>query len=283
LEADYELEISAGTLETRRDSLRLTQDRQGGGVATLLDLRQAEQLVSTAAQTIPTLQQQIEQTENQINLLLGNNPSGVVRGRKFVDQEMPPEVPTGLPSSLLERRPDIRAAEQALIAANANIGVAKAAYFPQLSLSGLLGGQSTQLASLFSGPHSAWSFIPQVSQPIFTAGRLKSGVKLAEAERESALIQYQKTIQTAFAEVSNTLIAHQRTRESRVEQEKLVAALEDRKRLAYVRYRGGVDTQLNALDADRDLFEAQLSLAQIQLNELLSVVQLYKALGGGWQ
>ncbi len=283
LEADYELEISAGTLETRRDSLRLTQDRQGGGVATLLDLRQAEQLVSTAAQTIPTLQQQIEQTENQINLLLGNNPSGVVRGRKFVDQEMPPEVPTGLPSSLLERRPDIRAAEQALIAANANIGVAKAAYFPQLSLSGLLGGQSTQLASLFSGPHSAWSFIPQVSQPIFTAGRLKSGVKLAEAERESALIQYQKTIQTAFAEVSNALIAHQRTRESRVEQEKLVAALEDRKRLAYVRYRGGVDTQLNALDADRDLFEAQLSLAQIQLNELLSVVQLYKALGGGWQ
>ncbi len=283
LEADYELEISIGTLETRRDSLRLTQDRQGGGVATLLDLRQAEQLVSTAAQTIPTLQQQIEQTENQINLLLGNNPSGVVRGRKFVDQEMPPEVPTGLPSSLLERRPDIRAAEQALIAANANIGVAKAAYFPQLSLSGLLGGQSTQLASLFSGPHSAWSFIPQVSQPIFTAGRLKSGVKLAEAERESALIQYQKTIQTAFAEVSNALIAHQRTRESRVEQEKLVAALEDRKRLAYVRYRGGVDTQLNALDADRDLFEAQLSLAQIQLSELLSVVQLYKALGGGWQ
>lgn len=283
LEADYELEISTGTLETRRDSLRLTQDRQGGGVATLLDLRQAEQLVSTAAETIPTLQQQIEQTENQINLLLGNNPNGVIRGRKFVDQEMPPEVPTGLPSSLLERRPDIRAAEQALIAANANIGVAKAAYFPQLSLSGLLGGQSTQLASLFSGPHSAWSFVPQVSQPIFTAGRLKSGVKLAEAERESALIQYQKTIQTAFSEVSNALIAHQRTRESRVEQEKLVAALQDRKRLAYVRYSGGVDTQLNALDADRDLFDAELSLAQIQLNELLSVVQLYKALGGGWQ
>jgi multidrug efflux system outer membrane protein len=283
LELDDELEISTRTLDTRRESLRLTQDRQDGGVATLLDLRQAEQLVSTAAETIPTLQQQIEQTENQINLLIGNNPNGVVRGRKFIEQQMHPEVPAGLPSSLLDRRPDIRAAEQALIAANANIGVAKAAYFPQLSLSGFLGGQSTQLASLFSGPHSAWSFVPQLTQPIFTAGRLKSNVRLAEAERESALIQYQKAIQTAFAEVSNALIAHQRTRESRVEQERLVTALQDRTRLAYVRYRGGVDTQLNALDADRDLFQAELSLAQIRLNELLSVVQLYKALGGGWQ
>ena len=125
--------------------------------------------------------------------------------------------------------------------------------------------------------------MPQVTQPIFTAGRLKSNVRLAEAERDSALIQYEKTIQTAFAEVSNALIAHQRTRESRMEQERLVTALQDRIRLAYVRYRGGVDTQLNALDADRDLFQAELSLAQIRLNELLSVVQLYKALGGGWQ
>jgi multidrug efflux system outer membrane protein len=249
----------------------------------LLDLRQAQQLVSSAAETIPTLEQQIEQTENQIKLLIGENPGSVIRGRRFMEQEMPPEVPAGMPSSLLERRPDIRAAEQALIAANANIGVAKAAYFPQLSLSGLLGGQSTQLSSLFSGPHSMWSFVPQLSQPIFTAGRLKSNVKLAEAERDSALIQYEKAIQTAFSEVSNALIAHQRTRESRVEQEKLVLALQDRTRLAYVRYRGGVDTQLNALDADRDLFQAELSLAQIRLGELLSVVQLYKALGGGWQ
>ena len=283
LQFDYELEISKRTLDTRRESLRLVQERQGGGVATLLDLRQAEQLVSSAAATIPALEQQVEQTENQISLLLGKNPGGVVRGRKFTDQQMPPEVPTGMPSSLLERRPDIRAAEQVLISANANIGVAKAAYFPQLSLSGLLGGQSTQLASLFSGPHSTWSFVPQVSQPIFSAGRLKSTVRLAQAERDSALIQYERTIQTAFTEVSDALIAHQRTRESRVEQEKLVTALQDRTELAYVRYRGGVDTQLNALDADRDLFQAELSLAQIRLDELLSVVQLYKALGGGWQ
>jgi outer membrane protein, multidrug efflux system len=283
LQYDYELEISQETLQSRRDSLRLVQERQGGGVATLLDLRQAEELVDSAAQTIPTLQQQDEQTENQISLLLGKNPDAVVRGRKFMEQEVPPEVPVGLPSSLLERRPDIAAAEQALVAANANIGVAKAAYFPVLSLSGFLGGQSTQLSSLFSGPHSAWSFVPQVTQPIFTAGRLKSNVKLAEAERDSALVEYQKTIQTAFGDVSNALIAHQRTRESRVEQEKLVTALQDRKRLAYLRYRGGVDTQLNALDADRDLFQAELALAQIRLSELLSVVQLYKALGGGWQ
>jgi multidrug efflux system outer membrane protein len=281
-ELDYELEISRATLATRQDSLRLTINRQTGGVATLLDLRQAEQLVDVAEQTIPGLQQQIEQTENQITLLLGQSPAGIVRGQDFMKQELPPEVPAGLPSALLERRPDILASEQNLVAANANIGVAKAAYFPQISLSGFLGGQSTQLSSLFNGPHSAWSFVPQLSQPIFTAGRLKSTVKLAEVQREDALIQYEKTIQTAFTDVSNALIAHQRVRESRIKQEALVATLQDRTRLAYLRYRGGVDTQLNALDADRDLFQAQLSLAEIRLNELLSVVQLYKALGGGW-
>jgi NodT family efflux transporter outer membrane factor (OMF) lipoprotein len=283
-ELDYELEISKTTLATRQGSLNLTLYRQTGGVATVLDLRQAEQLVDTAAETIPTLQQQIEQTENQISLLLGKNPGEVIHHQgAFNEDVFPPEVPAGLPSALLERRPDIRGAEQNLIAANADIGVAKAAYFPQLSLSGLIGGQSTQLSSLFSGPHSAWSFVPQVTQPIFTAGRLRSNVRLAEAQRDSAVVQYQKTIQTAFTEVSNSLIAHQRVRESRVQQQALVAALEDRKRLAYARYTGGVDTQLNALDADRDLLQAELDLRQIRLNELLSVVQLYKALGGGWQ
>jgi multidrug efflux system outer membrane protein len=282
-ELDYELEISQRTLATRRESLELIKNRQTGGVATLLDLRQGEQLVDTAAQIIPAVQQQIEQTENQITLLLGRNPAGITRGRSFLQQELPPDVPTGMPSALLERRPDIRVAEQNLIAANANIGVAKAAYFPQISLSGWLGGQSAQLSSLFSGPHRAWTFVPQLTQPIFTAGRLKSNVRVAEARRESALVQYEKSIQTAFTDVSNALIAHQRVRESRVQQEALVAALQDRTRLAYVRYRGGVDTQLNALDADRDLFQAELSLAQIRRSELLSVVQLYKALGGGWQ
>lgn len=283
LELDYELEISRNTLETRRESLRLVRERQGGGVATLLDLRQAEQLVSTAAESIPILQQQTEQTENQISLLLGRNPEMVVRGHSLIEQYVPPEVPAGLPSALLERRPDVRAAEQALIAANANIGVAKAAYFPQISLSGTIGGQSSRLANLFSGPNGAWSFVPQITQPIFAGGRIKSGVRLAEAQREQAQVAYERSIETAFREVSDALIAHQRTRESRLEQQKLVTALQDRKRLAYVRYRGGVDTQLNALDADRDLFQAELSLAQIRYSELVSLVQLYKALGGGWQ
>src|SRR5690242_13825836 len=193
-ELDYELEISKETLGTRQESLRLIQTRQGGGVATLLDLRQGEQLVDTAAETIPQLQQRIEQTENQISLLLGKNPGEVVRGRSLTEQEMPPEVPAGLPSALLERRPDIRAAEQNLIAANAQIGVAKAAYFPQISLTGFLGGQGTQLSSLFSGPSAIWNFTPQVTQPIFTAGRLKSNVKLQEAIRDSALVQYERTI-----------------------------------------------------------------------------------------
>jgi multidrug efflux system outer membrane protein len=284
LELDYELQISERTLDSRRESLRLVTDRKSGGVATRLDLRQAEQLVSTAAESIPTLQQQIEQTENQIALLLGRNPEPVVRdGGSFIEQHVPPEVPVGLPSALLERRPDIRAAEQALVAANANIGVAKAAYFPQINLTGFIGGQSSALTNLFSGPNGAWSFVPQITQPIFAGGRIKSGVRLAEVQRDEAQIAYERSIQTAFKEVSDALIAHQRTRESRLEQEKLVAALQDRKGLAYVRYRGGVDTQLNALDADRDLFQAELTLAQVRYGELLSVVQLYKALGGGWQ
>jgi outer membrane protein, multidrug efflux system len=282
-EFDAQLEIARQAFATRQESLNLTLSRRNYGIATELDVKQAEQLVGTADVTISNLQQQIELSENQISLLLGENPSGIVRKGVFDENMLPPEIPPGLPSALLERRPDVRAAEQNLIAASADIGVAKAAFFPQLSLSGLLGGQSPQLSSLFSGPNSAWSFVPQLSQPIFTAGRLRSTVRLAEAQRDIALAQYQKAIQTAFTEVSTALIAHQRVQETRVKQERLVAVLEERKRLAYTRYQGGVDTQLNALDSDRDLLQAKLDLRQIKLNELLSVVQLYKALGGGWQ
>jgi multidrug efflux system outer membrane protein len=283
LELDSELDISRNTLQSRRQSLELTGDRQVHGIATQLDVRQAEQLVDSSAESIPQLQQQIEQTEDQISLLLGKSPGNIERTRTFSADYIAPEVPAGLPSALLERRPDIRAAEQAMIAANANIGVAKAAYFPQISLTGSIGGQSSSLASLFAGPARTFSFVPQLTQPIFTAGRLKNTVRLAKAQREDAQIAWEKSISTAFQEVSDALIAHQRTRESRVEQQKLVVALEDRKRLAYARYQGGVDTQLNALDADRDLLAAELTLEQIRYAELVSVVQLYKALGGGWQ
>jgi outer membrane protein, multidrug efflux system len=283
LELDSELRISQSTLETRQESLKLTLDREAHGIATELDVRQAEQLVESAAESIPQLKQQIEQTEDQVSLLLGKNPGGVERERRFNEEHLVPEVPAGLPSALLERRPDIRAAEQALIAANANIGVAKAAYFPQISLTGSIGGQSSALARLFSGPNSVWSFVPQLTQPIFTAGRLKNNMRLAQAQRQDAQIAYEKSISTAFQEVSDGLIAHQRTRESRVEQQKLVIALQDRKRLAYRRYEGGVDTQLNALDADRDLLTAELMLEQVRYAELVSTVQIYNALGGGWQ
>jgi outer membrane protein, multidrug efflux system len=283
LELDMELEIAQDTLATRKESLSLIQTRQRGGVATMLDVRQAEQLVYAAAQTVPDIERLIEQTENRINLLLGKDPGQVTRGRSLTEQEQPPDAPAGLPSSLLERRPDIRAAEATLMAATANIGVAKAAYFPQISLTGFLGGQSSQLANLFSGPGGAWNFGPQVTLPIFNAGRVKSGVRFTEAQQRLALTQYQQSIKTAFREVSDALVEYRKVKEIRAQQKSLVTTLQDRSRLAYLRYQGGVDTQLNALDADRDLFAAELNLAQTRRNELLALVQLYKALGGGWR
>ena len=283
LELDTELAISKRTLATREESLRLIKVRQQGGVATMLEVRQGEQLVYTAAATIPDIERLIEQTENQISLLLGKYPGPVTRGRTLIEQEQPSSVPPGLPSSLLERRADIREAEQSLIAANANIGVAKAAYFPQLSLTGFLGFESSHLSNLFTGPTRMWQFVPQVTQPIFTAGALKSTVRLTTAQQQIALIQYERSIQTAFSDVSNALTQHRKVREIRAQQELLVTTLEDRRRLAYMRYQGGVDSLLNALDADRDLFSAELSLAQTRRNELTALVLLYRALGGGWQ
>jgi len=283
LEFDSELDIAKRTLATRQESLGLIRIRQEGGVATMLDVRQAEELVYQASETIPDIERAIEQTENQLNLLLGNNPGPITRGKPLVEQPTLPAVPAGLPSSLLERRPDIRAAEHALEAQRARVSAAKAAYFPRISLTGLLGFQSDQLSGLFTGPSRAWTLIPQVTQPIFTAGRLKSNVKFAKAQQELALIAYQQTIQNAFREVSDALVQYRKVKEIRVQQELLVTTLRDRSQLAYLRYTGGVDTLLNALDADRDLFNAELNLAQTKRNELLSLVQLYKALGGGWQ
>ena len=283
LELDSELDIGKRTLATREDSLQLIKARQQNGVATMLDVRQAEELVYQASQTIPDAERAIEQTENQISLLLGNNPSSIPRGQPLTQQQDLPAVPPGLPSSLLERRPDIRAAEENLIAQRALVSAAKAAYFPRISLTGLLGFQSNDLSNLFTGPSGAWSFVPQVTQPIFTAGRLKSNVKFARAQQELAVVQYQQTIQNAFREVSDALVQYRKVKEIRTQQELLVTTLQDRSRLAYLRYQGGVDSLLNALDADRDLFNAELSLAQTRRNELLSLVQLYKALGGGWQ
>jgi multidrug efflux system outer membrane protein len=283
LELDMELDIAKRTLAVRQESLRIITARQQGGLATMLEVRQAEELVYQASQTIPDTERLIEQTENQISLLLGNNPGPIPRGAPLTEQQELPVVPAGLPSSLLERRPDIKSAEQLLISEYALVAAAKAAYFPRISLTGVLGFQSDSLANLFSGPSAAWSFVPQLAQPIFTAGRLKSNVNFEKAQREYALAQYQQTIQTAFSDVSNALVQYRRVREIRAQQELLVSSLRDASRLAHLRYEGGVDTLLNALFADTSLFNAELNLAQTKRNELLSLVQLYKALGGGWQ
>lgn len=283
LELDSELEIDKRTLATREESLRLIKLRQEGGVATMLDVRQAEELVYQASQTIPDTERAIAQTENQISLLLGNNPAPLTRGRPLTEQEELPSVPAGLPSALLERRPDIRAAEASLEAQGALVRSAKAAYFPRISLTGLLGFQSNQLSNLFTSAGGAWTFVPQVAQPIFTAGRLKSNVKFQRAQQELALVQYDQKIQSAFREVSDALVEYRKVKEIRAQQEQLVTTLRDRSRLAHLRYEGGVDTLLNALDADRELFDAELSLARTRRNELLSLVQLYRASGGGWQ
>jgi HAE1 family hydrophobic/amphiphilic exporter-1 len=283
LELDNELDIAKRTLATREDSLRLIRARQQGGLATMLDVRQAEELVYQASQTIPDTERLIEQTENQISLLLGDSPGPITRGRTLDAQQELPSVPAGLPSALLERRPDIRAAEQNLVAQRALVSAARKAYFPTISLTGLLGFQSDQLSSLFSGPSRAWSFVPQITQPIFTAGRLKSNVKFARAQQELGVVQYQQTIQTAFREVSDALVQYRKVKEIRTQQDLLVTTLRDRSRLAHLRYEGGVDTLLNALDADRELFDAERNLTLTKRDELLSLVQLYKALGGGWQ
>jgi multidrug efflux system outer membrane protein len=283
IELDTELDIAKRTLASREESLRIIKIRQQGGLATMVDVRQAEELVYQATQTIPNTERQIEQTENQISLLLGNNPNAITRGRPLDQQEELPAVPAGLPSDLLERRPDIRSAEETLVAQKALVSAAKKAYFPRISLTGLLGFQSDQLSSLFTGPSRAWTFVPQITQPLFTGGRLKSDVKFAKSQRELALIQYQQTIQNSFREVSDALVQYRKFKEIRVQQALLVDTLRDRSRLAYLRYEGGVDTLLNALDADRELFNAELDLTQTKRNELLSMVQLYKALGGGWQ
>ena len=281
-ELDLELEISSQTLASRRDSLRLTQLLADRGATSLLDVRQAEQLVFGAAASIPDLEERIEQQENFISALLGNNPQAVPRGRRLTDQPRAPEVPAGLPSALLERRPDIRQAEQQVVAANASIGVAKADYFPQIALTGTGGSQSYALTNLFGGPAGLWTLAASAAQPIFQGGRLRNRVELAEAQQQEAALFYQRAIQQAFREVSDALIAYRRSQEFRIQQEQLTRSAEDATRLSNMRYSGGATSYLEVLDSETRKFAAQLNLAQAQLNELQSMVRIYRALGGGW-
>lgn len=280
---DLQLELSQNALTARRESLRLTSVLSNHGNTSELDVRQAEQLVYTASEEIPDLERRIQQEENFLSTLLGNNPGPIVRGLRLTEQPHPPEVPAGIPSELLERRPDIRQSEQFLVAANAQIGVARAAYYPQISLTGGGGFQSDALARLFAGPAGLWSFAGSLTQPIFTAGRIRSGVRLAEAQQQEAVLSYQQTIQQSFREVSDALIGYRKLREFREQQELLTASAKDAARLSNIRYKGGVTSYLEVLTNETNYFTAELNLAQAQANELLALVQLYQALGGGWQ
>jgi multidrug efflux system outer membrane protein len=279
---DLQLDISKQTLASRQDSLKLEEALEQNGSTSLVDVRQSEQLVYTASETIPNLERQIEQDEYLINVLLGKNPGPVERGRKLTEQPHPPTVPPGLPSALLERRPDIQQAEQQLVAANAEIGVAKAAFYPDISLTGTSGFQSASLTKLFTGPASFWNVGPTLTVPIVTAGKLRSNVHLTEAQQQQALLTYQQTIQQAFRDVSDSLIAYQKNREFREQQELLTASAEDSAKLAQIRYEAGVTSYLEVLTNDTNFFAAQLNLAQAQQNELTALVQVYNALGGGW-
>lgn len=280
---DLKLDVSVRTLASRQESLRLTQVREQGGATSLVDVRQAEQLVYSASSEIVDLQRLIEQQENFISLLLGMNPGGVPRGRLLTEQPQPPEVPAGLPSSLLERRPDIQLAEQQVVAANAQIGVAKTAFFPDITLTGTGGVQSAGLTSLFSSPAPILSAAATAIAPIFTAGRTRAQVALAEARQQEAVLAYQQTVQQAFHDVSDSLVGYRKMREFRSQQALLRDSAEDARRLAQIRYEGGATGYLEVLDADTRLFAAELGLAQAQLNELESLVSIYRALGGGWR
>lgn len=281
-ELDVELETTQRNVASRRRSLEIVRDRFDAGLTSALDLRQAEaELASTTAQ-IPDLERQIAQTEHQLSILLGRNPGGISRGRPLAGQTFPPAVPAGLPSALLERRPDIRQAEAGLVAANARIGVAKAAFFPQISLTGFFGVESAALSDLFTGPSRVWQFGPSVTLPIFNAGRNRANLELAEAQQRETLIRYEQAIQQAFREVEDALIAHRKAREALVEQDAAVRASQEALAVAELRYTGGRTGYLDVLDAQRTLLAAELAHSRTLLSQLVAVVQLYKALGGGW-
>ncbi|MGB6198036.1 MAG: efflux transporter outer membrane subunit, partial [Candidatus Acidiferrales bacterium] len=249
----------------------------------MLDVRQAEQLVYTAAETIPDLERQIAEQENALSILLGENPTDIPRGRALTEQPNPPAVPAGLPSELLDRRPDIREAEENLIAANAEIGVARAAYFPSISLTGTGGLESYALNQLFTGSAGLWNAAASLTQPVFAAGALHSGMRLAEAQEQQMLLTYKQTIIEAFQQVSDSLVAYGKDREFREQQELLTSAAQDTDRLSNTLYQHGGASYLQVLTSETNYFAAELNLAQAELNERLALVQIYDALGGGWQ
>jgi multidrug efflux system outer membrane protein len=292
---DLQLQISQDTVKTQQNSVQLTEMRLSHGVGTRLDVLQSRQVLDTANAQIPDLERQIGQTEDAISILLGNDPQSVPRGKSLgVEtpngwvwaEALPPELPAGLPSSLLERRPDIREAEQELVAANANIGVAKAMFFPQVSLTGSGGGawgHSVFFGSNIPAPGSIYSYEASLGQPIFEGGYLRNNLRYAKSQERQALISYRQTIQRAFGDVSDALIGYQKQHGVRERQEQTVKDLQESVSVSLMRYRGGTANYLDVLDSQRSLFSAELTLAQARNNEYQGLVQLYKALGGGWK
>jgi len=282
LALDQELRIARDSTNSFGQSLRLFTRRYRGGVASKLEVASAEALEAAATTSALDLQRQIVVQENLLSVLLGVNPGPVARGGSLLAQALPPEVPPGLPSALLERRPDVRQAEASLRSANALVGVAKADFFPRLTLTGLLGQTSTELSAFTGGANNAWSIAAGLTGPLFQGGLLKAQYRAARAAWDQARLQYQSTLLTAFREVADALAARQQLAAERVQQTRAVAAYQEAVKVANERYLQGRTSYYEVLQEQQLLFPAENTLAQIQLNQLLAVVQLYRALGGGW-
>lgn len=278
---DRRLQIAHETERSRFDSLELFRKRFAGGVISQLELAQVTSEYEAAVAAIPNYEAQIARQETALSLLLGRNPGAIARG-KAIDELTPIPIPAGLPSELLDRRPDVREAEQQLISANAQIGAAKALYFPSISLTGAFGAVSTALGDLFTGPARTWSFAAGLTAPIFNAGAIAGQVQQAEAGQRLALANYDKTVQAAFGDVEDALIVTQKSREILAAQQRQVTALADYRRLARLRYDNGYTSYIEVLDAERSLFEAQIAYTQQQDVVLTSLIGIYKAMGGGW-
>jgi multidrug efflux system outer membrane protein len=279
---DRQLAISRRTLESRREYLQLAQDRFDGGITPEIDFRQAEAELHRVEAVVADFEQLVALKENELSVLLGRNPGEVLRGRTVEEQKLPSAVPAGLPADLLDRRPDIREAEQTLAAQTANIGAAKALLFPRIALTGSYGYASTDFDDLFDSSSKSWNVIGNVMQPIFEGGRNRRRVEITESQQRQALYTYENTVLEAFRETEDALVTYRRTGEQRTSQSSRVVAERKVLELAELRYRGGVADYLEVLDAQRSLFDAELAETDTIATHLISLVRLYKALGGGW-
>jgi multidrug efflux system outer membrane protein len=279
---DLRLEISRRTLKSREEYVNLAKLRFEGGRTSELDWRQAEAEYQRTLAIVQDFERFVGLKENEISVLLGRNPGTILRGRTAEEQTLPPEIPAGLPSALLERRPDILQAEQLLVSSNARIGEAKALLYPQISLTGFFGWESTELDNVFTGPARSWSIAGNLLQPIFNAGKNKRRVEATESQYRQTLYAYESVIIQAFREVEDSIIDYQKSGERRISQAARVVAERRVLELSEIRYRGGVSDYLQVLDAQRSLFDAELDSAESVRDQLVALVRLYKALGGGW-